>query len=298
MKKADYGSMAVVKCLMIGVDHMKRLYQKFMFVLFACLFIVSGCSSSNSNKTASPKQVLIDAIEYSNQLEAFHEEYEDKLTRGDTIYHMFNNNYAVFPSQAAYLITFQNAVGGNYNRVYISKYTQTDATSVQGTSSSTSFRDLTVTDANSYSERYDSYIDKEYFTSLFEHLIANDVSNYVSFDMEKNDDGYLITITLSDMEKYNEVCKDKGIEQYGEDVFGSYLEFCMTVQINKGLIQRITWENKRDWDGVIDESNSVATYTPCSIDKINTSLVDDLVHQTKSNVIGEGSYLTLDDLIR
>lgn len=298
MKKVDYGSMVVVKCLMIGADSMKRIYKRFMFFVLASLFILSGCSSNDSSKVISPKQVLSDAVKYSNQLEAFHEEFDDKVITDDATYHTFNDTYVVFPSQEAYLINFQNTVGGSYNMIYISKYTQTDLTYVQGTSSSTSFRDITINDAYSFSERNEVYIDKKYFTSMFESLIANDVSDYVSFEMEKNDDCYLITITFSDMEKFNEVNKEKYIEKYGEDLFNPFLEFCMTVQIKKGFIQQITWDEKRNWDGVIQERDSIATYTPCSIEKINTNLIDDLVNQTKSNVIGEGSYLTLDGLIQ
>ena len=72
----------------------------------------------------------------------------------------------------------------------------------------------------------------------------------------------------------------------------------MTVQINKGIIQKVTWDEKANRDGVIQDRVSTATYTPCSIDQVDTALIDDLVNQVKVGTISENSYLTLDGIVR
>lgn len=277
---------------------MKRAYQKVMSVLLVCLFVISGCSSGNSGASASPKQVLLDAVEYSNQQEGFHEEYDHKVTSEDGVRHTLNDNYIIYPSQNCYQLGFQSAVGGSYRSIYISKYTQPDLTYIQGTPSSSSFRDMNVMSLGSYEERNEAITDHQYFTSLFEMFTASDVSELVSFEMEKNDEGYRITIQLTDMDRFNEINREKTLEQYGEDWYDPYLEFCMTVQINKGIIQKVTWDEKVDRDGVIQERVSTATYTPCSIDQVDTALIDDLVNQVKVGTISENSYLTLDGIVR
>lgn len=283
---------------MIGTDRMKRAYQKVMSVLLVCLFVISGCSSGNSGASASPKQVLLDAVEYSNQQEGFHEEFDNKETSEDGVRHTLSDSYIIFPSQACYQVSFQNAVGGSYKDIYIGKYTQTDIAYIQGTPSSTSFRDMTVTNLDSYEGRNESFADRQYFTSLFEMFTANDVSEQVSFEMEKNDEGYRITITLTDIDRFNEINREKTLEEYGEDWYDPYLEFCMTVQINKGIIQKVTWDEKANRNGVIQDRVSTATYTPCSIDQVDTALIDDLVNQVKVGTISENSYLTLEGIVR
>lgn len=277
---------------------MKRAYQKVMSVLLVCLFVISGCSSGNSGASASPKQVLLDAVEYSNQQEGFHEEFDNEETSEDGVNHTLSDSYNIFLSQACYQVSFQNAVGGSYRNIYISKYTQKDLTYIQGTPSSSSFRDMNVTNLGNYAERNEAFTDHQYFTSLFEMFTANDVSEQVSFEMEKNDEGYRITITLTDIDRFNEINREKTLEEYGEDWYDPYLEFCMTVQINKGIIQKVTWDEKVNRNGVIQDRVSTATYTPCSIDQVDTALIDDLVNQVKAGTISENSYLTLDGIVR
>ena len=136
---------------------MKRAYQKVMSVLLVCLFVISGCSSGNSDASASPKQVLLDAVEYSNQQEGFREEFDNEVTSEDGVNHTLSDSYIIFPSQACYQVSFNNAVGGSYKDIYIGKYTQTDIAYIQGTPSSTSFRDMTVTNLDSYEGRNETF---------------------------------------------------------------------------------------------------------------------------------------------
>lgn len=298
MREVDYGLTAAARCLMIGVDIMKKIYKGMLIALSSCLLFVSGCSTGNADKPITPKQVLLEAIDYSNQLEAFNEDYEEKVLSGDVLHHSNNNNFMCYQSQNFYSISNQSdLVMIGLRSMSIMKGDQGETTLIEGTPSSTSFRDLSITEAE-YSQEAYNFARQEYFSNMFESYVADDVEECVAFEMEKNEEGFLITITLKDMEKFNEISKEKQFQKYGETPFYSYTDFCMTVQISNGLIKEITWNDEGDWDGIVQKRDNIAVYTAIPSDKINTELIDDLSYQVQSNLLGEGDYVMLDDLIR
>lgn len=283
--------------------NMKK-YKIFLILFLSLTIIISGCSNTSSNAEASEdkpvdaREVLLEAIEYSDKQNEFKEIYETKVSQeGQVLLHDNSRRYICYDSANLYTIDYTTSQIGPKRRATFLRMTPKEYVELGGPTSDSNNRELRV-DSISYFERSEP-IKHNYFNTYLEPYVNDDIKEYESFGISKNEEGYLVTIKLLDsnnVNSFNEAMK-KYYRQNGiEDCYFPYYEFYCEVQITNGLIQRIYYNSVDDLYGDTYRRENTFTISPIDV-SINLGVVDDLVSGVKVGNTKDGSSVLIEGVI-
>ena len=257
--------------------------RKIIILLVLIIFTVSGCSGQAKNSSAEvksesnvfeitatdPKEVFLEALNNSSKQKYFKFDHTDGKDR--TYFFMGDfETYVSIESNVRYYVMFNKTFEGRFD---IIKATDDKSFQLGGSSSDLSYEAMDINDVRK-SDEYKSY-DLDELTNItyfFDSTINNEnLLNILSFEMETNEDTYILNIEPLDAEQY-----------FSEAGFaGNGIQF--KVEISQGLISRLNVKYSTELG--LESSDLIFTYYDYS--KIDETLIDEIMGK---NIEKENDY--------